>query len=947
MRTAAAAAALVTSALALNPLSADDYGQRIKPCPGYAVNAAQTEQTATGLKAHLQLADAACNAFGDDVQSLILEATYETKERLHVKIYDEEEQHFQVPEEIFERPQYDPDAALKDSADLKFEYSDAPFAFWISRRSTGDVLFDTRLSEIPAYEEPYQANDTSASVSVMPNHNLIFEPQYIQLSSALPQDANIYGLGEVVSPSYRRNSSYTRQSNWASDIGTPTDTPIYGNHPFYIENRVVDDKSYNHGVFLLSTNGLETWLRDGVLQQRAIGGILEYYFLSGGAGENKPADVIRNYSEVVGKPYLAPYWALGFGLTRYGYTNDSHFESIIDAMWDAELPQETAFIDIDFFKDKRDWTVDEVSFGRLREIVDKLHERGQKFVPIHDNAIPITRNESDVYDYYTEGHEQDVFIKNQNGTEYIGQVWPGYTVFPDPYAANASKWWTESFKKFHEQIPFDSIWMDMNEASSFSSGSMNGLGPLEPNKASIPEFWPEGYDNNTSGNSGNITVDGRLTYMQKATEEHQSRRHMLRRGMGTFETVDEDLEKLTFPPYQIHVGTPDKFYTLGHNTVSANATHQNGYHEYDVHNANGHMINKMTREAVEAIYGGDRSFILARSTFAGSGKYANHWLGDNYSTWQSMRDSIKGLFQFSAFQIPFVGADACGFGGNTNEELCTRWMMLASMTPFYRNHNTFGAIPQEPYRWETTAAATKKATHTRYQLLPYLYSNLYKQSVDGTPFIRPLFYEFPTYSELLDWDYQFVVGDHLLVSPALFPNVSTVDAYFPGDEPYYDWLSHKKQDVADERSTVTLDAELTDINVHIRGGAVFILHSEPGMTVTETTETPFHAVIALNKNGAAGQDYYFDDGHSPLGEAVTHVQFDASTSGVQSVVDSNTYSIGQPLNNVDILGWDGEPPSSVTNGDAQVEFEYNADSQTLSLHSLNHSLNENLNITFA
>lgn len=89
MKTTPVVASLLTSALALSPLSANDYGNRVLDCPGYAVNEAQTEQTANGLKAHLQLAGDACNAFGEDVQNLVLEATYETKERLHVKIYDE------------------------------------------------------------------------------------------------------------------------------------------------------------------------------------------------------------------------------------------------------------------------------------------------------------------------------------------------------------------------------------------------------------------------------------------------------------------------------------------------------------------------------------------------------------------------------------------------------------------------------------------------------------------------------------------------------------------------------------------------------------------------------------------------------------------------------------------------------------------------------------------
>lgn len=101
-----------------------------------------------------------------------------------------------------------------------------------------------------------------------------------------------------------------------------------------------------------------------------------------------------------------------------------------------------------------------------------------------------------------------------------------------------------------------------------------------------------------------------------------------------------------------------------------------------------------------------------------------------------MKYNVQGVLQFQIFQIPFVGADTCGFSklkspipirdmtdlfldGNTDEELCNRWMQLSAFMPFYRNHNVKGALPQEPYRWDSVANASRIAMEIRYSLLPY------------------------------------------------------------------------------------------------------------------------------------------------------------------------------------------------------------------------------------
>jgi alpha-glucosidase len=87
---------------------------------------------------------------------------------------------------------------------------------------------------------------------------------------------------------------------------------------------------------------------------------------------------------------------------------------------------------------------------------------------------------------------RDVWIKNPDGSLYIGEVWPGYTVshpcleywdlppitryslqvFADWFSENILSVWTEGLKNWSNMgVEFSGIWLDMNEPSSFCSYS--------------------------------------------------------------------------------------------------------------------------------------------------------------------------------------------------------------------------------------------------------------------------------------------------------------------------------------------------------------------------------------------------------------------------------------------------------------------------------------------
>ncbi|KAJ8037783.1 Lysosomal alpha-glucosidase [Holothuria leucospilota] len=772
------------------------------------------------------------------IKTLKMDVYYETGQRLHFKIFDPDNKRYEVP---IETPTVSSKVSQKD---YEVNFSSSKFGFSVVRSKTQRAVFNS---------------------SVNPS-GLLFHDQFIQISTSLTSHY-VYGLGE-------HRSRFLLSTNWSSftfwNNGFPVEEGInlYGTHPFYLGLEPEYGTAY--GVFLLNSNAMDVVIQPTpAITFRTIGGILDFYIFLGPT----PSDVIQQYLEVIGHPFFPPYWGLGFHLCRWGYLSANRTLEIVNRMRKANIPQDTQWNDIDYMDSHLDFTIDHSAFSNLGDVVADIHHHNQHYIAMIDPAIS-SEQPSGSYPPYDEGVSQDVFIKDDKGAILIGQVWPGKTAFPDFFKPETVTWWSKQIQKFYSTLPLDGIWLDMNEPSSFVSGSINGC---PANTLENPPYTP-------------YVIGGLLRTMTLCASVKQN-----------------------------HTGL-----------------------HYNLHSLYGLSEIEPTNKLLVKLRN-KRPFIISRSTFVSSGKYAGHWLGDNRSRWPDMYFSITGILNFNMFGIPLVGADICGFQGNTNEELCVRWHQLGAFYPFSRNHNSLSCGPvtcidQDPGAWSSSAQdIIREALTTRYLLLPYLYTLFAGAHENGTTVVRPLFFEYPSDPATYSVDRQFLWGSSLLISPVLEQGATSVESVLPAGV-WYDFYNGTAL-LATKTQNFTLDAPLDKINLHLREGSILPLQ-KPNTTTYASRKNGFELRAAINsKTGNATGSLYWDDGDS-IGSLESGDFFSLSfslSSGntLVSKVMHNGYKNSSELilEKLSIYGVKLSPQSFTVNG-KKAAFTYDGKQKTLLVSGL-------------
>lgn len=484
---------------------------------------------------------------------------------------------------------------------------------------------------------------------------------------------------------------------------------------------------------------------------------------------------------------------------------------------------------------KKDFTLNPVNYPRPKFLafLDKIHSIGMKYIVIIDPGIAVNSS----YGVHQRGLENDVFIKYQ-GEPFLAQVWPGAVNFPDFLNPKTVLWWGDEVRRFHELVPVDGLWLDMNEVSNFCSGLCK---------------IPKGKQCPTGTGPGWICCLDCKNITKTRWDD---------------------------PPYKINASGLQV--PIGFKTIATSAVHYNGVFEYDAHSLYGFSQSVATHKALLGLEG-KRPFILSRSTFVGSGKYAAHWTGDNKGTWDDLKYSISTMLNFGIFGMPMVGSDICGFYPAPTEELCNRWIELGAFYPFSRDHANYYSPRQELYQWESVAISGRNALGMRYKLLPYLYTLNYEAHTTGAPIARPLFFSFPDLKECYNVSTQFLLGSSVLVSPVLEKGKTKVSAMFPPGT-WYSLFDMKQTIVSDEVQYLSLPAPLHVINVHLYQNSILPMQ-QGGLISKEARKTPFTFIVAFpaddSKGEAKGKLFLDEDEHPEisLGDGLsTYVELYATVS---------------------------------------------------------------------
>lgn len=230
---------------------------------------------------------------------------------------------------------------------------------------------------------------------------------------------------------------------------------------------------------------------------------------------------------------------------------------------------------------------------------------------------------------------------------------------------------------------------------------------------------------------------------------------------------------------------------------------------------------------------------LIRCAWLGTQRYGVVlWSGDIASTFESLRKQLKAGLNVSLCGIPWWTTDIGGFINGDPEdpafrELIVRWFQFGVFCPIFRLHGFRLPYPDRAILdpdgkcrsggpnevWSFGRQSYEiivRYMKIRERIRPYIMTQMQKASLDGTPVMRPLFYDFPGDEILYSVGDAYMFGPDLLVAPVVEAGAVARKVYLPCGA---DWTNAFSGKIYRGGQTVVADAPLDTIPLFYKNDA--------------------------------------------------------------------------------------------------------------------------------
>jgi alpha-glucosidase (family GH31 glycosyl hydrolase) len=261
--------------------------------------------------------------------------------------------------------------------------------------------------------------------------------------------------------------------------------------------------------------------------------------------------------------------------------------------------------------------------------------------------------------------------------------------------------------------------------------------------------------------------------------------------------------------------------------------------------------------------GSKRPFIFSRWFGLGNQRYPIGFSGDSVVSWESL--AFQPYFTATASNVGY-GWWSHDIGGHMqgieDGELYARWIQFGVFSPILRLHSTNNPY-QDRRPWlqdAATFAVMRDALQLRHQLIPYLYTMAWRNTVEGIPLITPMYYEHPEEESAYRCPQQYRFGTELIVTPFTSPidpdsRLSRQQVWLPKGE----WYNFFTDDHYTGGRWITVYGGLDQIPVFAKGGAIVPLAPRAGWGSTDNPETLDVHIFPSHDNRL---ELYEDDGET-------------------------------------------------------------------------------------